>query len=91
MSLSWLPSTNQGSMVGDYIATAFSSSGRAFPVLAVAQAPVNGVFHEALETAAGGLAAQAVLGQALIPSSSAQPLIPVAAARPTPGAPRTAH
>jgi BNR repeat-like domain len=41
MTLSWLPNTTQGRMVGDYISTSFSG-GPAFPVFAVANAPTSG-------------------------------------------------
>ena len=90
MSPSWLASTTQGLMVGDYIATTFSG-GRAFPVLAVAQAPLGGVFQEALETSASGLVRATEQGPLLAASSGAPPLAPATAAGPTPGAPRTAH
>jgi hypothetical protein len=56
MNLSWLASTSGGPMVGDYISTSFSG-GRAFPVIAVANAPSGGVFDEAMYTVGGGLAA----------------------------------
>jgi hypothetical protein len=55
MSLSWLASTSQGTMVGDYIATAIANH-RAFGVFAVALAPSGGVFSEAMYTVSGGLA-----------------------------------
>jgi hypothetical protein len=55
MSLNWLASTNQGPMVGDYISTSFSG-GKAFPVVAVANAPSNGTLDEAMYTFEGGLA-----------------------------------
>jgi hypothetical protein len=42
MTLSWLPDTNQGRMVGDYIATSFNASGLAHGVFAVANAPTAG-------------------------------------------------
>ena len=42
MTLSWLPNTTQGRMVGDYISTSFNSSGTAFPAFAVATAPTSG-------------------------------------------------
>jgi hypothetical protein len=41
MSLSWLPNTSLGRMVGDYISTSFSG-GTARPVFAVASAPTSG-------------------------------------------------
>jgi hypothetical protein len=41
MTLSWLPNTSQGRMVGDYISTSFSGS-PAFPAFALAHAPTSG-------------------------------------------------
>jgi BNR repeat-like domain len=41
MTLSWLPNTTQGRMVGDYISTSFVGS-QAFPAFAVASAPTSG-------------------------------------------------
>jgi hypothetical protein len=41
MTLSWLPNTTQGRMVGDYISTSFVGS-PAFPAFAVASAPTSG-------------------------------------------------
>jgi len=41
MILSWLPNTNQGRMVGDYISTSFVGS-TAFPAFAVASPPTSG-------------------------------------------------
>ncbi len=41
MTLSWLPNTNQGRMVADYISTSFVG-GPAFPAFAVASAPSSG-------------------------------------------------
>ena len=58
MSLSYLASTNQGRMVGDYISTSFSG-GQAFGAFAVANPPSGGVFDEAMYTVAGGLTAPA--------------------------------
>ena len=55
MSLSWLAKAGGGSFVGDYISTSFSSVGRAYPVLAVANVPSGGLFDEAMYTAVGGL------------------------------------
>jgi BNR repeat-like domain len=54
MSLTWLPNTSQGFMVGDYVSTSFSG-GAAFPAFALAHAPTGGVFDEATYTVAGGL------------------------------------
>ena len=56
MSLTWLPNTSQGFMVGDYVSTSFVG-GRAFPVIEVASAPSGGVFDLNTYTVAGGLTA----------------------------------
>jgi hypothetical protein len=42
MTMSWLPDTSQGRMVGDYISTSFGSDGLAHPVFPVAKAPTAG-------------------------------------------------
>ena len=55
MMLSWLASTNQGNMVGDYISTSIVGSGVAFPVFEVAKAPVGSTLNEATYTVKGGL------------------------------------
>jgi hypothetical protein len=47
MSLSWLPSTNQGYMVGDYISTSFVD-GSARTVVPIAAAPTNSGLDEAM-------------------------------------------
>jgi hypothetical protein len=57
MSLSWLPATGGGPMVGDYISTSFSSNGLAHPAIEVANPPTGSVFDEATYTPEGGLAA----------------------------------
>jgi hypothetical protein len=54
MTVTWLPSTTQGFMVGDYISTSFSG-GTSHPVIAVANAPTGGVFDEAMYSPAAGL------------------------------------
>ena len=63
MTLSWLPDTTQGRMVGDYISTSFVD-GPAFPAFAVATAPTSGgsdcatatpKCNEATYTVKGGL------------------------------------
>ena len=56
MSLSWLPSTSEGIMFGDYIATAIVAGGNAYPVIPVSQAPAGSTFHLAMYAPAGGLA-----------------------------------
>jgi hypothetical protein len=56
MSLTWLPNTTQGFMVGDYISTSFVGGGTpAFPAFAVANAPSGSTFDEAIFTVSGGL------------------------------------
>jgi hypothetical protein len=52
MSLSWLPSTSQGVMVGDYISTSFVA-GEPKSFFAVAKPPRRGLFHEAIYATAG--------------------------------------
>ncbi len=42
MTLSWLPNTSQGRMVGDYISTSFNAGGTAHGAFAVANAPTAG-------------------------------------------------
>lgn len=42
MTLSWLPDTSQGRMVGDYISTSYGSDGLAHGVFMVANAPTSG-------------------------------------------------
>jgi hypothetical protein len=46
MSLSWIASTNQGRMVGDYMSTSFTGDGKAHPVFAIAKPLTGGVFSE---------------------------------------------
>jgi hypothetical protein len=55
MSLSQIASTNQGPMVGDYIATAFSG-GKAVSVFAVGRTPTNGQAYDLSMYTVGGLA-----------------------------------
>ncbi len=49
MKLKWLANAF-GYFVGDYISTSFAATGEAYSVFAVATAPVNGVFNEAMYT-----------------------------------------
>jgi hypothetical protein len=42
MTLSWLPNTSQGRMVGDYISTSYGSDGLTHAAFAVANAPTLG-------------------------------------------------
>ena len=55
LTLTWLPLTNQGYMVGDYISTSFTDDIHAHPVFAVATAPAGGVFDEAMYSPVPGL------------------------------------
>jgi hypothetical protein len=62
MTLTWLPLTSQGYMVGDYMSTSFSG-GPAYPALMSATAPTSGTTcgevpdncNEPLNTVAGGI------------------------------------
>ena len=53
MSLNWLPSTDNGLMVADYIATSFSG-GKAYGFFAVANAKSGSTFDEAIYTTQSG-------------------------------------
>lgn len=55
MHLSWLPNTTLGPMVGDYVTTSFVN-GKAFGILASADAPFFQTFEEAMFTITGGAA-----------------------------------
>jgi hypothetical protein len=68
MTMSWLPNTTQGRMVGDYISTSFGSDGLAHPVFAEAYVPTAGGTdcatatpncNQPLESPTSGLAAAA--------------------------------
>ena len=54
MSISWLPGTSQGPMVGDYMSTSWSN-GVARPAIEVANAPSGGVFDQATYVPSAGL------------------------------------
>ena len=58
MQLSWLPNSQNGLMVADYLAIAYAN-GNPFGVFAVAQAPSGGVLNEAMYTTKNPLAASA--------------------------------
>ncbi len=65
MTVTWLPSTTQGFMVGDYISTSFNSAHTAHGAFAVASAPSGGVFNEAMFTTTSGITrAAALVGEA---------------------------
>jgi hypothetical protein len=84
MTLSWLPNTTQGRMVGDYISADFAGGSIAFPAFAVASAPTGGTdcstagvtCHEATFSVVSGVAslargANSSLGDRVLSSSSA--------------------
>ncbi|MBS2966250.1 exo-alpha-sialidase [Actinocrinis puniceicyclus] len=79
MNLSWLPSTTQGVMVGDYISTSYAA-GTAHGSFEVAFAPSGGVFNQATYTPASGLL------RSLTPSAGTGTLTPAGLDRPVPGA-----
>jgi len=54
MTLSWLPDTSQGRMVGDYISTSYSG-GTAHPVFALASAPSGTTFSQFMYSPTTGL------------------------------------
>jgi hypothetical protein len=58
MQLSWLPQSQNGLMVADYLAVAYSNA-KPFGVFAVAQAPSSGKFNEAMYTTKAPLLASA--------------------------------
>jgi hypothetical protein len=58
MQLSWLPQSQNGLMVADYLAVAYSN-GNPFGVFAVAKTPSGGVFNEAMYTTKSPLLASA--------------------------------
>jgi len=58
MQLSWLPNSQNGLMVADYLAVAYSN-GNPFGVFAVAKTPSGGLFNEAMYTTKAPLLAGA--------------------------------
>jgi hypothetical protein len=85
MTMSWLPNTSQGRMVGDYISTSYGSDGLAHGVFAVANAPTAGGSdcatatpncNQALYSPSSGLAAaggSAVANDPVVFTGSSQP------------------
>ena len=51
VSLTWIASTNQGVMVGDYMSTSFAGGNFAFPIFAVAKAKTGTTFDERMYSA----------------------------------------
>jgi hypothetical protein len=62
MALSWLPSTDSGQMVADYIATSFAG-GNAYGFFAVAKAKSGATFNEAIYTTQTGFNVAAAEGK----------------------------
>jgi len=58
MQLSWLPNSQNGLMVADYLAVAYAN-GNPFGVFAVAKTPSGGLFNEAMYTTKAPLLARA--------------------------------
>jgi hypothetical protein len=71
-SVSWIPNTSDGVMVGDYISTSFVN-GAARSVFAVANAPSGSVFDEAMYTTTSPLVGGAAVAAA---SSAGAPNVP---------------
>jgi hypothetical protein len=69
MTLSWLPNTSQGRMVGDYISTSYSG-GTAHPVFTLASAPSGSVFSQFMFTPSTGLFS----GAAVVTAGAEQPV-----------------
>lgn len=78
MTLNQIASTNQGSMVGDYISTTILN-GKTWPIFAVGKPPSGGfAFNEAMYTVSGGLTVAAGSNSAASPvlvSSGHSPVI----------------
>src|SRR5207248_1833558 len=70
MTLTWLPLTNQGYMVGDYISTSFTPDTKAHPVFAIAAPNSGSVFDEAMFSPVPGLSLKPVL-----PTNRARPTV----------------
>ncbi len=69
MSLSWLPTTTQGRMVGDYISTSYVG-GTARPVFSLANAPAGTTFRQTMTTTSAGLTS----GAAVVTAGADQPV-----------------
>ena len=48
MQVTWIASTNQGNMVGDYVSTSFTGDGKAHPVFSMAKANIGSAFRQQL-------------------------------------------
>jgi hypothetical protein len=88
MTVTWLASTTQGYMVGDYISTSFAG-GTAHPAFAVATAKSGTAFNEAMFSTASGLAIAA--GNFVVTSSGDHAVPNAASDHAAPNAPITHH
>jgi hypothetical protein len=84
MSPSWLASTSQGVMVGDYISGSFAG-GSVHPVFAVANAPSGPTFDEAMYSPTVGLT------HGTVAVARNEPILSTASDHPLPTAPLTSH
>jgi hypothetical protein len=73
MTLSWLPNTTQGRMVGDYISTSYAG-GTAHPAFTLATAPTGSTFHQFMYAPSAGLSSEA----AVMTAAGEQPVPDVA-------------
>jgi hypothetical protein len=74
MTLTWLPLTNQGYMVGDYISTSISSDGKAHTIFSVATAPSGGTFDEAMFAPVAGLSLELHKGDVRVKAGEDRPV-----------------
>ena len=86
MTLSWLPNTSQGLMVGDYISTSYAG-GAAHPVVALASAPTGTTFNQLMYTPAGGLFS----GASVVTAGADQPVPGAASDHAAAQSPITSH
>jgi hypothetical protein len=81
MTLSWLPNTSQGRMVGDYISTSYSG-GTAHPIFTNASAPSGSVFNQTMVTTSTGLFSGAAVvnagGEHPVPNAASDHAAPTA-------------
>jgi hypothetical protein len=88
MTVTWLASTTQGFMVGDYISASFNSAGSAHGVFAMANAPSGGVFDEAMYTTTTGTT---LAGGSLVGETAPRDVIPAGINNANSHAARTWH
>jgi hypothetical protein len=83
MSLSWLPDTSQGVMVGDYISTSFAG-GLAHPLFAVARPPSGSTLDQSIATVVPGLSVPASASNSSTTAGAAPPTSAEARVAPAP-------